>query len=697
MKCLPMVTAFLIASLLIGSCRKKSSVMPSSDSKNTSKVNSISQAACVGEGSNTSVTKTSYINWERKRDVVDLNALKAAIKFRAVDENTILSDFDRKNPSHRHPRLMADATDFERLKKLAKSNDAYYSKALKGVLRRAEIFLGTPLPQYDDTSQVRLQTAIRLSEQLITLAFAYRMTEDTRFSDKVRDHLLNYAGFKKWSSGNFLDTGIITGSVALAFDWIYETFDVAQKNMIVTAALEKGIKAGINTIGYSPAWYQGDFNWNPVCNGGLSMVALAILDENNETRKLGATVIAKALTGVTSYIRAFEPDGQSIEGIHYWEFGVTGLIRMLESARTALGSDYDLGNTAGLAQAAIFPVKLSGPVIGISIGDDPLKKQRSDSNFWFAKRYQIGFVADYHFNESIRVGNFTATSVEDMIFYDPTLISNCNLAMPPLDNYLRGLDYVSFRSSWDNPTAIFTGIHAGTNRGPHNHLGAGSFDIQAYGKVFAFGGLGNDDYTYPGYFTVPTQPGYTDSVTEQKVPSRFHIYRLRAEGKNEVVLNPDIRPEQDPGCSAAFDWITTNADEAKAQADLTSCYNRDASKYQRTLALTNHRSEIALQDRITTKTTSTAYWFMHTPAIITLDPTGRKATLTIDDKSMIVKLREPAGATFSTMDATNLPDEKFPLSRNSPNTFQGNPIRKLVIKVSDFSDGLIDIRFTFAK
>ena len=637
---------------------------------------------------------TGFISWDYQRDYVDLDKLKSRISFRTIDDKTILLDFDRKNAPRHHPRLMADEGEFERLKMAAKGSDSFFLESLSGVLKRAEKQLQSPLPSYEHDANTA--SALTFSDEIIVLSFAYRMTGDGRFSNKVRYLLLSFSDFKDWNPSSFLAVGLISSSVAIGYDWTYETLDASQRKTVVTAMLEKGLKAGLNAIKYNASWNTTSINWNPVCNGGLAIAALAILDEGYEARTLGSTLLVKVIEGVSHYIRAFEPDGQSVESLHYWNFGVTNLIHMLESMRTALGTDYDFSNTNGLARASVFPILMSGPAAGIFINDGPLRNARTDSNFWFAKKYKNRTVANHHYNE-IKINNsYASTTIEDMLFYDPSLIDGSAPSefSLPLDNYLRDIEYVGFRSSWDLGRAIFTGIHAGTNKGAHAHLGASSFDIQAHGKVFALGGLGSDNYTLPGYFS-NTHPGYKDPRTVQEEAGRYHIYRIRAEGKNQVAMNPDIRPEQDPLCEARIERIDTNQDEAIAEADLTPCYNRDATLYNRRLALLNKRTEIELQDRITTKNNATLYWFMHTPASVSLDQSGRKAELTVDNEIMFAELTEPSATKFTIMDSVYLPEELFPLSQNSPNAFAGRPVKKLVIKLVDFGDGKIVVKFKF--
>ena len=55
------------------------------------------------------------------------------------------------------------------------------------------------------------------------------------------------------------------------------------------------------------------------------------------------------------------------------------------------------------------------------------------------------------------------------------------------------------RSDWLDPSAMFVGIKAGTNRVNHSHLDLGTFVLDALGQRWAVD-LGGDNYNLPGYF-----------------------------------------------------------------------------------------------------------------------------------------------------------------------------------------------------
>ena len=112
----------------------------------------------------------------------------------------------------------------------------------------------------------------------------------------------------------------------------------------------------------------------------------------------------------------------------------------------------------------------------------------------------------------------------------------------PLDKYFRGAEVAVLRSDWDNPKALFVGFKAGDNKANHSHLDLGSFVFDAAGARWAMD-LGADDYNLPGYFGA----------------QRWNYYRLRAEGQNTLVINPDRGPDQDPAARDADHSLRVHA------------------------------------------------------------------------------------------------------------------------------------------
>lgn len=629
-----------------------------------------------------------FYDYKAERDLVDIAAIKSRPKFASVSQQTLLTAFDKARPGH--PRILLQMDDIARIKKLWADKDPYVVASIQDLRKQADAALAKNLlPNALDESNLRMKAPHDTQKDLAVLGLLYLLTSETRYSDKVKQILLNYAAFPHWNDRkHFLDTGIMSYSVAMAYDWIYPEWSASEKLTIEQALMSKGLQAGLDRIAENPFWYLSKANWNPICNGGLGLAALAIFDSSPEARNLAGRVLEKTLYALPFYVREFEPDGQSTEGIMYWDYGLTNFIRFSETLKRILGTDYGLTDTQGLRQAGYFPFRTSGPVTGVSIGDDPLKVRRSSANFWFAYRYQDSSLARLHHKE---VQTYQTYNWLDLIFYRPELLTQDNKRDPSLDSYVRDLDYVSFRSSWNHAESLYAGIHAGDNTASHGHLDAGSFFVQGAGRVWAIGGLGNDSYTIPGYFKMPSKPDYFEPLSKIMEPSRFHLYRLRGEGKNVLVFNPDVRPDQNPQGKALVQRIRSDSNGAMAIVDLSNVYSRDVLHYRRGLALRNKRSIVWIRDEFSCRKPSDIYWFMHTIGSLELKNNGRTALIRQGDKTFRVQLLTPANAKFGIMKAESLPQLPLPRSVQSTNTLFQMPIQKITIHLPNTQEESITV------
>jgi hypothetical protein len=104
---------------------------------------------------------------------------------------------------------------------------------------------------------------------------------------------------------------------------------------------------------------------------------------------------------------------------------------------------------------------------------------------------------------------------------------------------------------------------------------------------------------------------------------------------------------------------------------MLTCYLRSSS-YKRGIRMINGRKQVLLQDDINVQ--ADIQWRMHTNATVSIDSAGTTATLTLGGQTMQVQLiNAPAGAKFTTQDATRLStDPALPTTPN-PQVDQPNP------------------------
>lgn len=590
-----------------------------------------------------------------------------AMTFNQIDATLIQQDFQKSVRANVHPRLFYSASTLDNIKKLIADKDPFARMYLNIARENADAALNSPLLEYKlDAAGLRVSNIHQFATQVPYLVFMYQLTGESKYANRCYEQMALLCEYPDWGADrHFLDTGIGAFCFAFVYDGLYNYLKVDQRKLLETGVRKHALSTGFYQIAQGKGvwkWYLANNNWNGICNSGLIAAALAMYETDPEFM---SQVVAASVNCLPHYLVEFEPDGQSEEGLMYWSYGLMYTILGFEAMNNVLGTTYGMAETPGLLKAGWFPFLMSGPVASINIGDDPLRNSRDASFFWFAHYHNIPALAQQHYKLCLENQR---CQWQDIYFYNPVLLKQTENLEIPLDNSIKGIELYSIRENWNSPDALYIAIHGGANNANHGHLDAGSFYIQAMGEVFAYGNLGRDDYTLPGYFSKKTSPDYFDSIAEQETPGRWHFYRLRTEGKNCVIVNPTIRPEQKESGVAVLKKAFSSDKNSSYTLDLSDCYERDVKYYERTIGIDRRKRELFVGDSLQCRNaTSDVWWFMHTRAQIDIQEGGRTAILTMNGKRLKAEIHSTDAAAFEVLPATYLLKDIFPSTVNTAN------------------------------
>lgn len=561
-----------------------------------------------------------------------------------------------------HPRLFFTTTDIQRIKLLILTDQAAKA-AYDEIIRNANKYLSQSIYKYGlDAAKLRIGGIHPVGSEVIpALVLAYQFTGDQRYAKRCWDQLAEMMTWPDWGANrHFLDVGIGSKGVAMAYDGLYDYLTTAQKTQLVVAARKYALEPGLSQMSGNTsvwAWYESKNNWNGICHGGLIDLALSMYETDN---LLMSNVISSATNRILLYMKSFEPDGASEEGIAYWDYGLTNTCLCFDAMVRTLGTTYGLSEQPGFIKTGWFPFLLTGPAGTASIGDDDLyngKSYKYLSRFWFAKHFKDADLAKAQYQATISKLGVKLNDWIDLLNYDPILVSQGQDAVIPLSGHIRGLNYMFVREN-NTDESYYIGMHDGDNNAGHGHLDAGSFFLHSKGQVFVTGSLGNT-HPYPADYFDVTSPYYSSAPTNiTSTIGRFYYYRVRTEGKSCLVFNPDARPMQNPYGIANEQDDANDALGGYYVTNLTANYSRDVSSYNRGVKINRQMKVTTVQDEFSTKTASTVYWLIHTAAIVSINSTNKKiAKLTIGTKSIYAIIKSPAEAEF----------EYVPSSANSVN------------------------------
>jgi len=564
-----------------------------------------------------------------------LGMLLSADKPYAVDvppESEIL-----KTLRAERPRLIATAQDTARIKKLI-ADDPRAAEIYQQVKRNADRYLTAQAVQYRIIGPRLLSESRKCLEHVYTLATAYRLEGDRRYLDRAAKEMLTAASFKDWNPSHFLDTAEMTHALAIGYDWLYKDLDAQQRETIRRAIVEKGLREAEKVYRKQQWWSRTRHNWNQVCNGGITIGALAVAEQEPD---LARYIVHQAVQSVQLAMREFAPDGACVEGPGYWNYATSYNVYMLAALETALGTDFGLSGFPGFSVTGDFRIHFVGPTKQtFNFADAGSSAGRAAQMFWLARKFNQPL---YAWHEREYIGGISPLH----LWWFDGRGQPLGKAGFPTDRWFRYADVVFMRSSWDDPQAVFVGFKGGDNKVNHSHLELGTFVLDALGQRWAVD-LGSDDYNMPAYFG----------------NKRWTYYRLATIGQNTLVIDGQ---NQDPKAVAPVIAFASQPNRAHAVVDLSAAYAKQLSRALRGMALLD-RKHVLVQDELEGITGKELWWQMHTRAKIELK--GNQALLTQDKQQLWARILEPAEAVFGIESAAAPPPQ-------NPNT----GVQKLVVKL----------------
>jgi hypothetical protein len=554
-----------------------------------------------------------------------------------------------------HPRILATAVDFIKLKETVKA-DPDAAKMARYVILKADEDLAKPLLQHVIPDGLRLlATSREMKVRMLTLGLAWQLTGDKKYPKRAWNDLEAVGNFPDWNPKHFLDVAEMSLAFAVGLDWMNEAWTAAQKEQICQWIIKQGLEPAM--IGYTDRntktykMLRAAHNWGQVTNGGIGAGALAIADLHPDQAR---EPLRYALQCIQPSLASYAPDGGWAEGYGYYGYAMEYATAFLSSLQNSLGTDFGLSKIPGFSFAPDFPIYMEGPCGNYFGFADCGEGDHVVSSFPCA-----GWAA-MHFTNSVSAANQRTKAIEHPsamgLLWLPPEGDLSKIANSPRVKEFSEVGCATLRTKWGDTNAAFAGLKAGDNKVNHSHLDIGHFVYDAAAMHWVID-LGAENYNLIS-------------------GARWDFYRLRAEGNNSLVVNPGRGPDQSPKANAKMVLCADRGDSCVAIADITTAYP-DLISSKRGLRLANNGS-LRIQDELDSGgKEASALCFMHTPATINISTDGHSATLSQEGRTLRAYLLSPADAKFETMAATPLPTSPNPLGQNA-----NKGITKLVVRTA---------------
>ena len=406
-----------------------------------------------------------------------------------------------------HPRLLADTEGFESLKQKVtkdKSKNPTLYKLHKEVLSRASRIVAT------DRSFTSSDQYYLVVDNLMSCAYAYRLTGQEKYLTKARNDMAKVCTFQSWKPGG-LAIGEISFAMGIAYDWLYHDLSLEERAAAHKAMVEKGIRP----MSKNNRLAKIVGNWNQINLGGVSVASLAIYEKD---KAIAVQQIEKALAGNRAGVKAiYSPNGNYAEGLGYWEYGGTYQACFLSCLKGIFGHTAGIAEIPGFMDSGEYALFMHGTMnTSFSYSDggayiDPFLL----TSWWFAaqKDDPTLIYCEKRKLEDRNDPSYKYTDIDEpeqpYRMLAPILVAIRDFDMdsrpvnPPVKEVWSGqgeMPVVMVRKGWKfNGKDVYLGIKGGcadtweTSLTSHGHMDAGSFVFEAEGVRWS------DDIMRPPY------------------------------------------------------------------------------------------------------------------------------------------------------------------------------------------------------
>lgn len=610
----------------------------------------------------------SKLSWDEHKKAISI--ILSSFMYADLSGEEIIAKIKANYPDKQHPRALVGGKTFEELKALIASDD-FAGGMWSYLLSKADEYLTLPVTVYNIYDGTRLTSLCQQVQRRVkTLALAYNLTGDEKYAERAWMELYMASMFPDWNPNHYLDPAEMVAGFAIGYDWLYHWLDQTKRDILIKAIEEYSFKTVLQDYNNETRkrtwdWLRGSAapnNWNIICNGATLFAAMVIGDE-----EAVADTVPQVLEGGLKWIKdgltCFAPDGTCSEGPGYWQYQMPYYAFFQDGLARIVKDDMGYFDTPGYSSTVDSLQVTNGPTGVYNYSDsDNYDFVSSWAMLWLAQAYDRPELAQAEISKVSQTGR---CEVEDLIFYSPEMM-NVDSSSGKLDNILYGIGTASFRSDY-SINALYVAIHGDSNQQGHFQRDNGGFIMDFLGERW-FCDLGKADY-----------------YSQEGMKTAQLSYRVRTEGHNTLLINPEYDDCQTMNVSFPITKFVSEESGGYIVCDLTPSYSKWASSITRGLKLCDNRSAVIVQDEIKLLDTSEVYWQVHTQADIQISEDKKSAILSQDGKSIIIKLLSGDGFEFKQMAADPLP--------TSPQVYQlsNDHVKKLVAYNPQYLEGTLSV------
>ena len=586
--------------------------------------------------------------------------------------------------SAEHPRLYVTKAEWPELEARV-MGDPLLRQTYEQIQAHADAYLDLEPLKREQIGRRLLSVSRMCIKRVTYLSMAYRMTSDLRYARRAEQEMLAVAAFSDWNPSHYLDVAEMTAGMAMGYDWLYPVLDPEARVIIRDAIIEKGL----NTSLKGGWWVTSDNNWNQVCHGGLTLGALAVLEDEPE---LAYMIIERGISNLHNSMDEYEPHGVYPEGPGYWRYGTSFNVILIAALESVLGSDFGLMEAEGFKKSPYFYLHETGSTgdffnfADCGTGGGGV----SMSMHWFANKLNDPGLL---WHERGNLEDYVEEGVDPLDSGERTMVFLLTWAQPiasvpePTQLFFHGdgaSPVMLSRSAW-NEDATFLGAKGGSPSSNHGHMDIGSFVLDMKGERWAVD-LGSQ--SYHGLETNGVEGLWMRTQDSQ----RWTVFRLNNFSHNTLSVDGALQQVEGYAPIVAASGDTENP---YGIMDMSEVYQGQLAKALR--GLKHSEDWVLIQDEVQALDKDTSVrWGMTTHAKVTV--TGSTtAVMEQGGEQVTLKVLSPAGVKVR-VESVEIPPMDF--DAENPDTrrimfdvpLKASASETIVVQISAEADTALQIK-----
>lgn len=485
-----------------------------------------------------------------------------------------------------HPRILLLEGEEVNIQKAIKMDEGWAS-IHQDILDESNTILSAPLLERKQIGMRLLAVSREAMRRVFFLSYAYRMTGDSKYSDRAEAEMLNVSKFKDWNPSHFLDVAEMTLGMSIGYDWLYNNLSSESRKSISDAIIEKGINPSTDSK-YN--WFlDAKHNWNQVCNAGMLYGAIAVREEN--TARFDS-IIDRSIESIKLPMQEYAPHGAYPEGYMYWEYGTSFNVLFLSALEKVGNTDNvffaDMEGFMNTASYYQHMVGLSGESYNYSDCDD--KRGLAPATFWFAQKQGDSSLLwnEKKYMTSEHRDNYLQNRILPAVMIWGSKINTSKISAPQQLFWTgEGITPVALmRTSWTDDNGIYIGTKGGTAKSNHSHMDVGSFVMDAQGVRWA------SDFGSQEYESLESKK--LNIWSNEQDSERWKVFRYNNYAHNVMTVNNSLHNVD------GFASILSHSDNPQftfATTDLTSVFTDQLEEARRGIAIIN-KSYVVVRDEV---------------------------------------------------------------------------------------------------